>query len=63
MSRLALKVSARSIMKSCGPSSAASAAAWLIEHGLDVLCDCTLAIALIKALGPPAKPIRHPVMA
>ena len=41
-------------MKSIGPFSAATDAAWLIEQGLDVLCDCTLAIALINCTGPPA---------
>ena len=30
---------------------------------LDVLCDCSLSIALTKARGAPANPIRHPVIA
>ena len=33
---------------------ASTAAAWLIEHGFDVLCDCSTAMALISATGPPA---------
>ena len=42
--------------------SAAVAAACAIEHGLDVDCDCNLDIALISHAGPPAKPIRQPVI-
>jgi hypothetical protein len=34
-----------------------------MEQGLDVLCDWILAIALMMGLGPPAKPIRQPVIA
>ncbi len=41
-------------MKSCAPFKAATVAAWLIEQGLLVLCDWTMAIALISAFGPPA---------
>ena len=29
------------------------AAAWLIELGFEVDCDCSLAIALINGTGPP----------
>ena len=39
---------------SCGPFSAATAAAWLMELGLAVLCDCILPIALMSSAGPPA---------
>ena len=34
----------------------------MIEEGLVVLWDCTLAMALISSAGPPAKPMRQPVM-
>ena len=61
-SRRALNTSLWAGMKSWGPLSASTAAAWLIEEGLVVLWDCTLAMALINAAGPPAKPIRQPVM-
>ena len=50
-------------MKSCGPVSAASAAAWLIEEVFEVDWLCSLSSALISAVGPPAKPMRQPVMA
>ncbi|MNN44537.1 hypothetical protein D3C81_1588310 [compost metagenome] len=43
----------RSAMKSCGPVSASSAAAWLIDDGFDVLCDCSLTIVLTSAAGAP----------
>ena len=38
----------------CGPSSAAVAAAWAIEHAPEVVLPCTTAIALISDAGPPA---------
>ena len=52
---------------SCGPFSAATAAAWLIEEVLEVDWLCNLSIALIRATGPPAtvnpvrsvRPMRH----
>src|SRR5437764_648549 len=47
-------------MKPCGPSSASTAAAWLMLLVLDVLWDCSLSIALISGSGAPAKPIRQP---
>ena len=37
---------------SCGPVSAATAAAWATELGPEVLCDWSLTIALISAAGP-----------
>ena len=62
MSRRSLKASARGAMKSCVPLSAAFAAAWAIEFGFEVLCDCKLVIALMSGAGPPAKPMRQPVI-
>ena len=53
-SRRCAKTALRSGRKPCGPFSAATAAAWLIEQGFEVLCDCTLPIALISSAGPPA---------
>ncbi len=50
-------------MKSCGPVSASSAAAWLIELGLEVDCPCSLSMARISVVGAPAKPMRQPVIA
>ncbi len=50
-------------MRSCGPFSASTAAAWLMRTVLDVLWLCSLSIALISDLGAPAKPMRQPVMA
>ncbi len=41
-------------MKSCGPSSAATAAAWLMEEALVVECDWIADIALMSGFGPPA---------
>ncbi len=49
-------------MKPEGPVSASTAAAWLIDEGFEVLWDWTLEMALISSAGPPAKPIRQPVM-
>jgi hypothetical protein len=39
-------------MKSCGPFSAATAAAWLIEHVCVVDCDWIMFIAAISGFGP-----------
>ena len=39
-----------------------TAAAWLIELGLDVLWDWSVCIAPISHAGPPAKPMRQPVI-
>ena len=50
-------------MNSCGPVSASSAAAWLIDEVLEVDWLCSLSIALIIATGAPAKPMRQPVIA
>ena len=41
-------------MKSVGPFSAATDAAWLIELAFDVLCDCTVIMASISFCGPAA---------
>ncbi len=41
-------------MKSWGPSSAATAAVWLIEDGLVVLWDWIVRIALMISTGPAA---------
>ena len=54
--------SLRAIRKLWSPLSAAVAAACAIEQGLEVDCDCSFDIALISHAGPPAKPIRQPVM-
>jgi hypothetical protein len=50
-------------MESCGPFSASTAAAWLIEDGLVVDWLCSLSIALMSGTGAPAKPMRQPVIA
>ena len=55
--------SRQSDRKSCGPSSAATAAAWLIDEGLPELCDCNRSIAAISQVGPVATPMRNPVIA
>jgi hypothetical protein len=49
-------------MKSFGPLSASTAAHCDTAAGFEVDCDWIIAIALIKGSGPPAKPMRHPVM-
>ena len=41
-------------MKSCGPDSASTASAWLIEEGFEVDCDWIVPIALMSSAGPPA---------
>ena len=61
-SRRTLKTALWAAMKSCGPDKASTAAAWLTDEGLEVLCDCTFAMALMSGAGPPAKPMRQPVM-
>jgi uncharacterized membrane protein (GlpM family) len=61
-SRRCLKLALCFGMKSLGPLSASTDAAWLIEHAFDVDCDWMVVIALISSVGPPAKPIRQPVM-
>ncbi len=53
-SRRAVYSRPASATKSCGPFSAAMAAAWATEQGLDVLCDWILAITLIRPAGPAA---------
>ncbi|MNT81060.1 hypothetical protein D3C72_2206110 [compost metagenome] len=53
----------RAAMKSCGPDNASCAAAWLIDDGFDVLCDCSLVMALISAAGAAPYPMRQPVIA
>ncbi len=50
-------------MKSCGPVSASTAAAWLTLLVLLVDWLCSLSIALVIASGAPAKPMRQPVIA
>ena len=40
-----------------------TAAAWAIEQGLEVDWLSSLRMSVISASGPPAKPIRQPVMA
>ena len=61
--RRARYTSAIAATLSCGPSKAASAAAWLMLLALDVDWLCNLSMALIKAAGAPAYPMRQPVMA
>ena len=39
-------------IKSCGPFSASTAAAWLIDDVCVDDCDCTTVIALISSTGP-----------
>ena len=63
VSRRVLKAALRAARKPWSPFSASTAAAWLIEAGFEVLCDWIIAIALINGSGPPAKPMRQPVMA
>ena len=41
-------------MKSCGPSSASTAAHCDTAAGFEVDCDCSIAIALISFSSPPA---------
>ncbi len=53
-SRRCLKIATFFGMKSVGPFRAATAAAWLIELAFDVLCDCTVIMALISSCGPAA---------
>ena len=53
-SRRAWNTALRSARKSIGPSSAATAAAWLTELGLVVLCPWMVPIALMSVAGPPA---------
>ncbi len=48
---------------SCGPSSAAAAAAWPTVEMPAETWPCTVTIALISARGPAAKPMRQPVIA
>ena len=50
-------------MKSWVPFKASTAAHCEMEVALVADCDCSLAIALISKDGPPAKPMRQPVMA
>lgn len=52
LSRRSWKTAQRWAMKSCGPARASAAAAWLMEEGLEVDCDCSLVMALISAAGP-----------
>ena len=53
-SRRRWKVARFGARKSCGPDSASSAAYCATEQGFDVLCDCTVPMALIRATGPAA---------
>ena len=53
-SRRCLKMATFLGMKSVGPLSAATEAAWLIELAFDVLCDCTVIIESISFCGPAA---------
>ena len=45
------------------PLSAATAAAWLTEDGFEVDWDWTMPMPRISSFGPPANPIRQPVIA
>ena len=54
MSRRSLNTWALRGMKSCGPFSASTAAAWLIELVWVTDCDWIMLMALISAGGPPA---------
>src|SRR5258705_11726316 len=49
-------------MKSCGPLRASTEAHCEIDDGFEVDCDWMVAIALISSAGPPAEPMRQPVM-
>ncbi len=49
-------------MKSCGPFSAATAAAWLIDDVCVVDCDWIMFMAAISGCGPAPQPTRQPVM-
>jgi hypothetical protein len=53
-SRRSLKILLWRGMKSCGPSSASTAAHCDAAVGFEVDCDCSIAIALISGSGPPA---------
>lgn len=63
LSRRRRKASTNCGRKSIGPSSAATAAAWLIELVCEVDWDWTRFMALISSSGPAPKPTRQPVMA
>ena len=63
MSRRRLNASLFDWMKSFGPFSPSTAAAWLIVQVALVDCDCNFDICEISAFGPPAKPMRQPVIA
>ena len=54
MSRRTRKRSRQPSRKSCGPLSAASAAAWLTLAGLPLVLDCSRSIAAISQAGPVA---------
>ena len=53
-SRRVLYTARISPMKSCGPVSASTAAAWLTEEVFEVDWLCSLSIARISVAGPPA---------
>ena len=53
-SRRSWNTRAFSARKSCGPLSASTAAAWLIDEVWVELCDCTTVIARISSFGPAA---------
>ena len=53
-SRRSLKILLCLGMKSCGPSSASTAAHCATAVGFEVDCDWSIAIALISGSGPPA---------